>query len=874
MNSPVPDPVGLVRAVLAAEPGLDATTIADLVWLAAHTAPVALVPPKPLPSRLLPDPAGADASGPVGGASPGTQPSGAALFDLPGDGGPDKPVPPSDAVPLGDGRPPTTRGRRIGIPSPAGLPDALNVIRALRPFNRAWPRGVRPELDIDETVRRYAATLELVPMFRPAPERWFDLEAIVDNAPSMAVWRATTDALVAAIRQAGVFGSVIQRSLDGTGSRLVLRNASGREVPPRLLQTPDARRLIVIISDCAADCWYNDRTWAVVGDWASRAPTVLVNPLRSKYWRATGMNLPAARLFAAAVGGANWSLRFETPTGGFGATTAARQWTPVPALALSARSIGQWARMLMRRDPNGVDGILLHTGLVEHPYQEEPYGEDLDDRAPLTPAQRVKAFELVSSRTAFRLASLCTPFPSVSLGVVTLLRDTLLPEAGVNETSELIVGGLFDVVTDGGEPALRFKHGVREHMLPRLAREDAWRTYQALSSYLERRLDRPGRMSAFIHDLDGAVDLPADLVPFAEATRHTLQTLGVAPRTEPADYPAPPVDATKPSDQPEPASEPLGSPYAPTEATAKAPERGELRRSPLPPVLDGGLGVVRSVRFSPDGRYVLAAGRSGLAIWQADRGWADTRIESSGRGVRDVACSPNGSMIAIAHDRRPVEIVELGSLKTQHRLSPPDEGPRSVCFSPNGRVLAGRGSGGTVRRWSVSTGEALYDIRGPGSIIRALAFDGGANLLTGGDDGVIRLWRGSNGELLRTYAGPKSPVRCIAAAPSGRRMAVFVIGGDHGTVRVYTYRDARSSTILSGHRGSVTAVAYAPDGRVLASASDDGQVRIWDTSTGRHLRTLTSRAAVLTVCFSPDGRHLAWGGAEGVVRIWPVPTSP
>lgn len=78
---------------------------------------------------------------------------------------------------------------------------------------------------------------------------------------------------------------------------------------------------------------------------------------------------------------------------------------------------------------------------------------------------------------------------------------------------------------------------------------------------------------------------------------------------------------------------------------------------------------------------------------------------------------------------------------------------------------------------------------------------------------------------------------------------------------------------LEGHQAMVFDAVFSPDSRLLASASDDATVRIWEADTGEHLQTLEGNSSsVYSVAFSHDSKFLASGSKDGTIRLWSVQT--
>ncbi len=84
-------------------------------------------------------------------------------------------------------------------------------------------------------------------------------------------------------------------------------------------------------------------------------------------------------------------------------------------------------------------------------------------------------------------------------------------------------------------------------------------------------------------------------------------------------------------------------------------------------------------------------------------------------------------------------------------------------------------------------------------------------------------------------------------------------------------RDATALRTLDGHNGAVFDVAFRNDGKVLASASADRTVKLWEVSSGKRLDTRSEPTKEQqTVAFSGDGGKLYAAGGDNRVRVWKV----
>ena len=260
--------------------------------------------------------------------------------------------------------------------------------------------------------------------------------------------------------------------------------------------------------------------------------------------------------------------------------------------------------------------------------------------------------------------------------------------------------------------------------------------------------------------------------------------------------------------------------------------------------------------------------------------------------VRTVAASPDGRWIASGGADGAVVLWDLAAGGRRNELIRFPTEVVTVTFSPDNRKLAAqakaRPTGGTVIQvWDVPTGRPLarWTERTLPNIRMEFSSDG-RSLSFGGLDSklayVLSIWdleKGASRIALRVSPHPGYEIRGYCARPDLSSIAVAYEfpGRAVGRQRAVVQRaDDRQPGVVFDPAALLTNVwgmRYSPDGAVLAAASADGSVHVWDADTGRerfHDRHVRGQAKDIT--FSPDGRRLAvvYYGPPRVVRWWDV----
>ncbi len=427
-------------------------------------------------------------------------------------------------------------GLPIQVQAAPALGNPREIGRSLRSLMRKVPSLTRSELDELATVNRIAERDIWVPILKASPERWFDLELVIEASPFSFIWQDALDEFQHLLSGQGAFRNVrtwsVQESAQGQ-PQLVAKPPYS--VTPELdqplrshkeLVDASGRRLVLFVSDCRSHLWRQGQIHDWLALWGQHGPTAIVQLLPERLWSQSELDVGFAVQVGSLVPGTP-NPKLQVRERAVRTEIAPADRLVVPVVTLTASALKQWALVLAAAGRQRSPARLFDLAWVKDAER---------DRAiaviqPKSAQERLELFLATASPLAQRLARMMAAVP-VELSVVYLIQQELLRDVQSVHIAEVYTSGLLEAVqpdkAQPNAPRYEFVKEVRGLLNATTPLDETLGVLEALSQRIARTLgfEIKSFTALLSPKSDWSQETQDAILPFAQIATEVLHRLG------------------------------------------------------------------------------------------------------------------------------------------------------------------------------------------------------------------------------------------------------------------------------------------------------------------------------------------------------------
>ncbi|CUM66044.1 uncharacterized protein PRCAT00003698001 [Priceomyces carsonii] len=195
----------------------------------------------------------------------------------------------------------------------------------------------------------------------------------------------------------------------------------------------------------------------------------------------------------------------------------------------------------------------------------------------------------------------------------------------------------------------------------------------------------------------------------------------------------------------------------------------------------------------------------------------------------------------------------------------------SLCYSPDGSRIATASDDGKIKIWDVISGFCLMTFSEHSSSVTEVKFaKRGQVLFSSSMDGTVRAWDLIRFRNFRTFTAPERiQFNSLAVDPSGE---VVVAGSlDSFEIYIWSVQTGQLLDMLTGHEGPVSCLTFGSESSILASASWDKTIRVWDIfGRSQQVEPIEITSDALCLSMRPDSKEISVSTLDGHITVFDI----
>lgn len=280
---------------------------------------------------------------------------------------------------------------------------------------------------------------------------------------------------------------------------------------------------------------------------------------------------------------------------------------------------------------------------------------------------------------------------------------------------------------------------------------------------------------------------------------------------------------------------------------------------------------INEICFNNNGtKFATGSDDKKIKIWDTEKQTVIFELPKFSTYITALSFHPSQQILACGDDDGNLVVWNIDTKTEIAKIKAHEERINSISYNPDGSKIVTGSKDTKAKVWKVSNMELLYTFGdNPDEIKYALFNPDGINLILGCANGIIKIYDSFNGNLKMTKDSNTLFLNGMAISPNGQ---IIATSGIYSEISLWNTKDLTPILKVNEKLSSViTSLSFSvPNGKILIGSTNDSNIYFWKTNKGTFVKKLENvhEKNIISLDINNEGKILASADENGKVKLW------